>query len=169
MNPLFANALISFEPGLVIWVAIVFIIFIFILKKFAWSPLLNALDEREQNIQESLDSAQIAVKKAEEISKKNDEAIREAEIAAQRIRKEAKEEAEQIRAEIIEKSRVEAERVKEQTLNAIEQEKKKAMLELKDMVVELSVQAASAILKSELDETKNKKLVDEYIKDLSKN
>lgn len=169
MNPVFANALISFEPGLVIWIAIVFIIFLLILKKFAWGPLLNALDEREQNIQESLNSAEKAMKRAEEISRKNDQAVKEAEIAAQRIRKEAKEEAEQIRAEIIEKSRVEAEKVKEQTLSSIEQEKKKAMLELRDMVAELSMQAASAILKSELDEKKNKKLVDDFIKDLPKN
>jgi F-type H+-transporting ATPase subunit b len=169
MNPVFANALISFEPGLVIWIAVTFVIFLLILKKFAWGPLLDALDEREKNIQESLDSAEKAMKRAEEISQKNDVAIREAEIAAQRIRKEAKEEAEQIRAEIIEKARSEAEKVKEQTLSSIDQEKKKAMLELRDLVADLSIQAAKTILRSELDEKKNKKLVDDFIKDLSKN
>jgi F-type H+-transporting ATPase subunit b len=169
MNPVFANALISFEPGLVIWIAICFVLFLFLLKKFAWGPLLGALDEREKNIQESLDAAEKAMKRAEEISRKNDEAIKEAEITAQRIRKDAKEEAEQIRAEIIEKSRTEAERVKEQTLSSIEQEKKKAMLELRDMVAELSIQATKTILNAEIDEKKNRKLVDDFIKELPKN
>jgi len=169
MNPVFANALINFEPGLIIWIAISFVIFLLILKKFAWGPLLSALDEREKSIQESLDSAEKAMKRAEDISKKNDEVIREAEMTAQRIRKEAKEEAEQIRADIIDKSRVEAERVKEQTLSTIEQEKKKAKLELRNLVAELSIQAAEIILRAELDEKKNKKLVDDFIKDLSKN
>lgn len=169
MIPVFANALISFEPGLVIWVAIALFFFLYILKKFAWGPLLNALDEREKNIQESLDSAEKAMKKAEEIAQRNDEAVKEAEIAAQRIRKQAKEEAEQIRAELIEKARSEAERVKDQTLSSIEQEKKKAMLELRDLVAELSIKAAKTILNAELDEKKNKKLVDDFIKDLPKN
>jgi F-type H+-transporting ATPase subunit b len=169
MNPVFANPLISFEPGLVIWIAIAFLTFLWLLKRFAWGPLLNALDERERNIQESLDSAEKAMERAEKISQKNDEAIREAEITAQRIRKQAKEEAEQIRADIVEKARADAEQVKEQALSSIEQEKKKAMLELRDLVSELSIKAVKTILNAELDEKKNKKLVDDFIKDLSKN
>lgn len=168
MNPIIANMLINFEPGLIFWIAVCFILFLFLLKKFAWGPLLNALDERERNIQESLDAAEKAMKRAEEISQKNEEIIREAEVSAQRVRRQAKEEAEQIRADIVEKARQEAERIKEQTLGTIEQEKKKALLELRDQVADLAIQATTAILNAEIDQRKNKKLVDDFIKDLDK-
>jgi len=169
MIPVLANPLLNFEPGIVIWIAITFVVFVWALYKLAWGPILNALDKREKNIQESLDAAEKAMKRAEEISRKNDEALKKAEIEAQRLRKEAKEEAEKIRAEIIEKARTDAEQVKDQTLASIEQEKQKAMLELRTHVAELAVEAAEKILNSELDKTKNKKLVDDFINDISSN
>ncbi len=169
MNPVIANALVSFEPGLFIWVGIAFLAFLWLLKKFAWVPLLNALDEREKNIQESLDSAEKAMKKAEEIAKKNDEALKEAEIAAQRLRKQAKEEAEKLRADILENAREDAEKLKEQTLSAIQQEKKKALVQLRDQVAELAIEASQKILKTEIDKTKNEKLVNDFLEDLSSN
>ena len=169
MNLVIANALVSFEPGLFIWVGIAFVAFLFLLKKFAWAPLLSALDERERNIQDSLDAAEKAMKRAEEISRKNDEALKEAEIAAQRLRKQAKEDAEQLRADILEKAREEAEKQKELTINAIHQEKKKALVELRDQVADLAIQASQKILKSEIDKPKNEKLVNDFLKDLSNN
>jgi len=169
MNPVFANALLNFEPGIVIWVGITFVIFLLALRRFAWGPVLQALEQREKSIQESLDSAEKAMHRAEEISKKNDEALRNAEVEAQRLRKEAKEEAEKIRVDIIDKARTEAETVKDQAIAAIEQEKHKAMLQLRGHVAELALEAASKILNAELDQKKNKKLVDDFIDGISKN
>lgn len=169
MNPVLANALLNFEPGIVIWIGITFVLFLLALRKFAWGPVLAALEKREKSIQESLDSAEKAMKRAEEISRNNDEALRKAEVEAQRVRKEAKEEAEKIRVEIIDKSRSEAEAIKTQILASIEQEKQKAMLELRSHVAELAIEAASKILNSELDQKKNKKLVDDFIDGISKN
>ncbi|MCH8567817.1 MAG: F0F1 ATP synthase subunit B [Balneolales bacterium] len=169
MNPVIANALLNFEPGIVIWIFITFVVFIVLLKKLAWGPILKALEQREQSIQESLDSAEKAMKRAEEISAKNDEALKKAEVEAQRLRKEAKEEAEKIRVDIIEKARSEAEAAKNQILESIEQEKQKAMLELRNQVAELAIEATRRILNAELDQKKNKKLVDDFIDELSKN
>ncbi|MCH8558032.1 MAG: F0F1 ATP synthase subunit B [Balneolia bacterium] len=169
MNPVLANALLNFETGIVLWVGVTFVLFFVLLKKFAWGPVLQALEQREKSIQESLDSAEKAMSRAEEISRKNDEALRQAEVEAQRLRKEAKEEAEKIRVDLIDKARTEAEAVKEQTLASIEQEKQKAMLELRSHVAELALEAAGKILNAELDEKKNKKLVDDFIDGLSKN
>ncbi len=164
-----ANSFVSPEPGLVIWVAIAFVIFVVLLRMFAWGPLLGALEEREASIQESLDAAATAMKRAEEISKKNDEALKEAEAVAQRIRKEAMEDAERIRVDRVEKARIEAEKMTEQARESIEREKRQAMLELHDHVAELAMKATEKILRAELDAKKNKKLVDDFIKDLSKN
>lgn len=169
MIPVIANALLNFEPGVVFWILITFVLFIILLKRFAWGPILGALEQREQNIQESLDAADKAMKRAEEISRKNDEALKKAEIDAQRMRKQAKEDAEKIRDEIIEKSRSEAEAVKKQTLDSIEQEKQKAMLELRNKVAELAIEATSKILNAEIDQKKNKKLVDDFIGQIPSN
>lgn len=169
MIPVIANAMLNFEPGVVFWIFITFVLFIILLKKFAWGPILDALEQREQNIQESLDAAENAMKRAEEISKKNDEALKKAEIDAQRMRKEAKADAEKIRDEIIEKSRSEAEAVKKQTLDSIEQEKQKAMLELRNKVAELAIEATGKILNAEIDQKKNKKLVDDFIDGIPSN
>lgn len=169
MNPVIANAMLNFESGVVFWIFISFVLFILLLRKFAWGPILSALDKREQNIQESLDAAEKAMKRAEEISKKNDEALKKAEMDAQRMRKQAKEDAETIRDEIIEKSRSEAEAVKKQTLDSIEQEKQKAMLELRNKVAELAIEATGKILNAEIDQKKNKKLVDDFINEIPSN
>ena len=107
--------------------------------------------------------------KAEAISKDNEKALREAEQTAHQIRKEAKEEAERIRAERVAKAKDEAEQIIEQAKVDIEQEKQSALLALRQEVAHLAIKSASMILDAELDEEKNKKLVDNYIKDLSKN
>lgn len=163
------GALLSIDPGLFLWILLVFILFIFILTKYAWKPILNALQEREDSIKDSLNAAEKAMAKAEEISRENDSALREAELTAQKIRREALEEAELLRAERVEKAKEEAEQLIVQARHTIEQEKKRALTELHDEVASLAIQSVSKILDAELDEKKNKKLVDNFIKELSKN
>ncbi|TVQ11361.1 MAG: ATP synthase F0 subunit B [Balneolaceae bacterium] len=164
-----ANSLINVDPGLIIWIAVTLILFLLILSKFAWKPLLSALQEREGRIRESLESAEKAMRKAEEITRKNQDALKEAEIRAQQIRKEALEEAELLRADRMEKAKQEAHKMIEQAKNEIQQEKKKALADLRKEVTDMALQAASIILDAELDEKKNKKLVDSFIDNLPKN
>lgn len=163
------GGLLSVDFGLAFWILITFVIFLGLLKKYAWGPMMKALEDREVSIKESLEAAEKAMQKAERISNENKKALREAEKKAQQIRKEAMEEAEMIRNERIEKSKDEAAHIIEQAKATIEQEKKRALMELRDEVAELAVKSASIIIDSELDEKKNAKLVDKYIKDISKN
>lgn len=169
MTTVIAQSLLDVDFGLFAWILITFLLFMFILAKFAWKPILNALKERESSIKDSLESAEVAMEQAKKISADNEKAMKEAEQKAQEIRKQAVEEAEAIRQERIEKSRKEAEAMLEQARETIEQEKQKALVELRKEVADLAVQAASKIIESELDDKKNKKLVDEYIQDISKN
>ena len=120
-------------------------------------------------IRESLEAAEVALLKAEAISKDNEKALREAEQKAHQIRKEAKEDAERIRTERVAKAKDEAEQIIEQAKLDIEQEKQSALLALRQEVAHLAIQSASVIIDAELDEEKNKKLVDNYIDNLSKN
>jgi F-type H+-transporting ATPase subunit b len=163
------GGLLSFNTGFAIWVLISMIVFLIAMAKWAVPPIMKALNDREQRIQDSLDSAEKALAKAEQISKDNDKAMREAELKAQQIRKEAMNDAELLRTERIEKSKQEAAKILEDARNVIGQEKKRALKEVRNEVAELAVKAAGIILDSEIDKDKNKKLVDNYINNLSKN
>lgn len=163
------GGILSFNSGFAIWVLITMVIFLFAMGKYAVPYIMEALNEREDRIKESLESAEKALERAEQISKDNEKALREAEQKAQKIRKEAIDEAEMLRSQRIEKAKEEAEEILEQARETIEQEKKRALLELRDEVARLAVKSASIILESELDEEKNSKLVDDYIKNISRN
>lgn len=163
------GGILSFSGGFALWVAITLVIFLIVMGKYAVPLVMDALQERESRIKDSLQSAEEALERAEKISKDNEKALREAEKKAKEIRKQAIEEAETLRAERIEKSKEEAEQIIEEARRSIEQEKKRAMMELRDEVARLAVQSASKIIDSELDEQKNSKLVESFIKDLSKN
>lgn len=164
-----SGGLLSFNTGFAIWIAISLIVFLLIMTKYAMPPIMKALEEREARIQESLDSAEKALARAEEISRDNEKALREAEAKAQQIRKEALEEAETLRAERIAKAKDEAAQILEQAKESIEQEKKQALMELRDEVARLAIKSASIIIDENLDNDKNHKLVDKFISDLSKN
>lgn len=163
------GGILSFNTGFAIWVLISMIVFLLVMGKYAVPPIMKALDERERRIKDSLDSAEQALAKAEQISKDNQKALKEAEIQAQKIRKEALEEAELLRADKIEKAREEAGKIVEDAKRSVEQAKKQALIELRNEVAELAVRSASIIIEAELDQAKNKKLVDKFIGDISKN
>lgn len=163
------GGLLSFNTGFAIWILVSLIVFLFVMMKYAVPPIMTALQEREQNIKESLESAEQAIAKAEQISKDNEKALREAEVKAQQIRKEAVEEAELIRTERISKAKEEAAQLIEQARTSIEQEKNQALVELGEEVAKLAVKSASIIIDAELDNEKNNKLVDSFLSDLPKN
>ncbi|RNC85572.1 MAG: ATP synthase F0 subunit B [Balneola sp.] len=163
------GGILSFNPGFAIWILISMIIFILVMMKYAVPPIMKSLNEREAKIKDSLESAEQALAKAEQISKDNEKALREAEANAQQIRKKAKEEANDLRDDLIAKAKEDAAQIVEQARASIEQEKKQALTELRQEVANLAIKAAETILDSELDATKNNKLVDNFIDDLSKN
>lgn len=162
------GGILSFNTGFAIWVLISTVIFLVLMQKFLVPPIMKALTERENRIKDSLESAEKALAKAEEISKDNNKALKEAEVKAQKIRKEALEDAEVLRSEKINKAKKEAAKILEDARNTIEQDKERAMEQLRKEVAELAIGAASIIIDAELDQNKNKKLVESYINDLSK-
>lgn len=163
------GGLLDVDPGLFVWILVTFVLFVLAFGKLAWKPILGALKQREESIKDSIEAAEKALKKAEEISRDNEKALREAEAAAQRIRREATDEAEAIRADKIEKAKDEAAKLVEQARATIEAEKKKALQELRNEVADLALNSARMIIDAELDVEKNKKLVDNFINDVSKN
>lgn len=163
------GSILAFNSGFAIWVLITLVIFLAIMGKYVVPIIMNSLSEREERIKDSLESAENALAKADEISQENKRALREAELKAKQIRKQAIEDAELLRAERIDKAKQDADEMIEQAKQSIEQEKKRALNELREEVSALAIKASSIILDAELNESKNKKLVDNYIKEVSTN
>ncbi|MGA1645872.1 MAG: ATP synthase F0 subunit B [bacterium] len=120
-------------------------------------------------MRESLEAAEKALAKAEEVSKNNEAVLREAEAKAQQFRKDAVKVAEVLRADRIEKTRLEAEKLLSDARATIEQEKKQALAELRKEVTSLAIEASTKILKENMDTEKNQKLINTFVDDLSKN
>ncbi|WP_294346013.1 F0F1 ATP synthase subunit B [Prosthecochloris sp.] len=164
-----SGGLLDPNPGLIFWTTVTFVIVLFILKKFTWGPMLNALEEREKGIQDSIDRAYTAKEEAEEVLRKNKALLAKADSEAEKIVREGKEYGDKLRAEITEKAHTEAARMIASAKDEIEQEKRRALMELRTEVADLAVKGAEKIIMANLDAEKQKKIVDSMIQDLSQN
>lgn len=140
----------QFSLGLFFWQFILFVGLIFLLKKFAWKPILNAVNEREEGIKNALLSAENAKKEMQNLKSDNEKLLAEARAERDAMMKEARE----IREKMINDAKIEAqtqgEKMIEQAKVAIESEKNAAMADLKNQVSSLSLSIAEKILKDEL-------------------
>ena len=166
---LLAGSLLSPNPGLIFWTAITFVIVLLILKKIAWGPILNALEEREKGIQSSIDRAHQAKDESEAILRKNKELLAKADAESDRIIREGRDFAEKLRADISQKAQSEAQKMIASAKEEIEQEKRRALDVLRNEVADLAVRGAEKIIKSNLDADTQKRIVDTMIQDLSTN
>jgi F-type H+-transporting ATPase subunit b len=158
------NALITPKVGLVFWTLLTFITLLIVLRKVAWGPILNGLKERENFIKDSLNEADKARKEMQNLNQENEKLWMEARSQRDALLKEAK----ITKDEIIEKAKTEAEeerkRILAQTREMVEKEKEAAKRELKEFVINLSMDAATKILKRELaNAPQQEELVEAYI------
>lgn len=149
--------------GLIIWTIITFTLVLVILKKVVWKPLLSALDEREQSIADALASAEKARQEARAALDEHQKKLDEAETEARLIVRQSREAAEKVHQEIVDKARVEAQQTAEQARRSIEAEKLAALAELRREVADLAVMAAGSLIDANLDNEKNRQLVDDLI------
>lgn len=159
------------EPnlGLVLWTAVVFLIVLFLLWKYAWGPITDALAEREERIDTSMTKAERALDEAKRIQAENEKHRREGEQQAREVLREAREEAETLREEEKAQTREEIQQMQEQAREEIEREKENALNELRAEVADLAIQAAGKIIGENLDEQRQRRLVDDFIDDLPRN
>ena len=153
--------------GLIFWTTVVFTLLVLLLKKFAWKPILSAVDERNKSIKDSLAQAEKARNEMSELTANNEKIIAQAKLDRDIILKEARDMKNEIISEAKDKANKEAEKLvstaKEQILN----EKMKAITELKNYVADLSIEMAEKILSSELsDVAKQKELVTNALKEI---
>jgi F-type H+-transporting ATPase subunit b len=149
--------------GLIIWTIITFLVVLLVLKKFAWPQLLASLDEREKRISDALTAAEQARQEAEEVLQEHRQKIAAAEEEARKIVAAAREAGANVRQTIVSQAREEAERMLDQARTSIESEKRAAIAELRRETANLAVQAAGVLIDANLDDEKNRGLVDDLI------
>lgn len=167
---LLLNPLLSPSYGLIVWTLLAFISVLLLLKKFAWKPILKALEEREQSIQNAIDTAQKTREEMAALKSDNEKIIAEAKTQRDLILKEAREIKEKMVAEARTQATTEADRLTAIARENIQNEKMAAITELKNQVAHLSIEIAEKILKQELSEKdKQNKIVKNLLEDVKMN
>lgn len=162
--------LITPNSGTIFWMVIIFGILLFVLRKFAWYPILNALKEREESITSALNSAEEAKKEMATLKASNERIMAEAGKERDIILKEAKELKEKILAETKVHADQEAQKALKLAREQIQAEKSSAINEIKKQVVEISVMIAEKLIKKELqNKEEQKKMMDGLIDDIKLN
>jgi F-type H+-transporting ATPase subunit b len=160
----------EFSIGLFFWQAVVFVLLLLLLRKFAWKPILNAVNEREQGIKNALDSAEKAKLEMANLQADNEKLLQEARAERESMMKEAREIKTKMIADAKEEAQAEANKVIANAQAAIQNEKKAAVAELKDQVASLSLEIAEKVVKAELSgKDKQLKLVEDMLKDATLN
>jgi F-type H+-transporting ATPase subunit b len=157
------------NPGLSIWTTVVFIVLVLVLRKFAWRPILQVLEEREEKIRSSLEQAERARAEAAELLKQNERNMARAEEEYQRIIGEAKTLGEKMRDEIVARAHQQAQRDLQHAREEIERETEAAKQRLRVEVADLAIKAAEKILDETLDATRHRVLVQNFLNELPKN
>jgi len=160
----------DFSFGLFIWQTIIFLGLIFLLKKFAWKPILDAVNEREEGIKNALLSAENAKKEMQNLQADNQRILHEARTERDAMLKDAREIKEKMVSDAKNEAQAQGLKMIEQAKAAIESEKNAAMAELKLQVSSLSLEIAEKLLKDELSNKEAQtKLVEKMLGDAKLN
>jgi len=164
---LLAGSLTTPAIGTIFWTTLIFGLFFFLLSKFAWKPILNAVKARDEMIKGSLKSAEKAREEMLKLQSDNEAILRKAREEREEILKEARDVRDKLVAEAKGKASQEAEKLMEKARAAIESEKQKAISEIREQVALLSVEIASKLLGEQLKQTgEQEKLINSYLKEI---
>ena len=157
----------EFSLGLFVWQTLLFVGLLFLLAKYAWKPILTAVEERENTIKDALDSAEKAKADMEAVQADNKRILKEARAERDALLADAKKASTQMINEAKEAAQQEADKIASAAQAAIEQEKNAAINELKNQVATLSIDIAQKVLQDELaDEKKQQALVEKLVNDI---
>ena len=160
----------QFEFGLFFWQVLIFVGLILLLKKFAWKPILDAVNEREEGIKNALESAEKAKKDMENLKSDNEKLLADARAERDALMKEAREIKEKMISDAKADAQAQGEKMINQAKAAIESEKNAAMADLKNQVASLSLEIAEKLLKDELSNKEEQtKLVEKMLGDAKLN
>lgn len=158
------------STGTIIWTTVIFASVFFILAKFAWKPLIKALDDREQSIEKALKSAEEAELKLSTLKDEQQKIIALAKHEKELIVKEGVEQRDLIVASAKNKAQTEADKIIADAKKQIIREREAALVEMKNQIAELSIDIATKVVYADMEDKKrHEKLVEELIKDIEVN
>ena len=160
----------QFSLGLFIMQTILFLALVFLLKKFAWKPILDAVNEREEGIKNALQSAENAKKEMQNLKSDNEKLLADARSERDAMMKEAREIKDKMINDAKAEAQTQAQKLIDQAKAAISSEKNAAMADLKNQVSSLSLEIAEKLLKAELSNKDSQtKLVEKMLDDAKLN
>ena len=164
-----AGGLTDLNPGLTLWTAITFLFLLLVLSRFAWGPIVKMLNERERTIREAIQAAKKERAEAKRMLAEQKASLVQAQRDAADLAKRNQQEVEAMRQELTARARKEADDLVASARRQIDEEKVKAIQELRSQVADLAIDAASRLVKANLDDASQRKLVEDYIAQLPAN
>jgi F-type H+-transporting ATPase subunit b len=158
----------EFSFGLFFWQLLIFIFLVLLLKKFAWKPILDTVNERESSIKDAMSEADKARNEMAAIQESNQKVLKEARAEREALLKDARNTGAEIVAQAKTDAKTEANKIISQAQEAIQNEKRAAVNELKNQVAQISLEIAEKVIDTELaNKDKQAQLVDKLLKDSS--
>ena len=160
----------DFSVGLFFWQILLFVILLFVLRKYAWGPILKAVNDREEGIKSALEEAANARQEMQTLTADNERILKEARVERDHVLKEARELKDNIISEAKNEAKEQAAKVIEQAKATIETEKQAAIATLKNQLAEISIEIAEKVIQEELSEKdKQINMVEKMMKDITIN
>ena len=160
------NPLIQPDPGLFIWTIVTFLVLLALLAKFAWRPLLQALESRQERIRNSLEDAERARQELERLQQESAKILQQARIEAESIVTQTRADAERLREELKQKAKDEADKVLRNAQQQIQLQTRQAIQQIRHEVADIAVLLASKLIERNIAKEDNARLIDDTLKQI---
>jgi F-type H+-transporting ATPase subunit b len=155
--------LLSPNTGLMFWTLVIFVVLMFVLTRFAFKPLTAAVEAREQRLEAAIKQADEDRKKAAELLEQQTKALDASRVEAQRVLAEARVTGDKLRNEMLEQTKNQQHDLLERARAEIDEERKRAIADLRREAVELALAGASRVIERNLDDQTNRRLVESFL------
>jgi len=160
------NPLVQPDPGLFIWTIATFLVLLFLLQRFAWKPLLQALENRQEMIRKSLDDAEKAKADLEQVQEESNRIVAKARVDADAIIAASRADATKLQEKLRAKARAEAEGIVKNAERQIERERDRSLAQIRKEAVDLSLGIASKLIQRNLAREDNEALIENTLKQI---
>ena len=154
------NPLVQPDPGLFIWTILTFLVLLYLLAKFAWRPLLTALESRQEGIRKSLDDADQAKRELEQVQEESNRIVMKARADADAIIASSRADAAKLQDELKQKARAEADGIVQNAQKEIQRQTGQSLSQIREEAVDLSLMIASKLIQKNLSAEDNDKLIE---------
>ena len=160
------NPLVQPDPGLFIWTIITFLVLLALMAKFAWKPLLQALEGRQERIRRALEDADKARQELERLQQESAKIMQQARIEAESIVAQTRADADRLREELKQKAKEEADNILRNAQQQIQLQTRQAIQQIRHEVADIAVLLASKLLERNLAKEDNARLIDDTLKQI---